>query len=465
MTRFTLPTTLRRLALLTTTLLTFPLAASAAPIATVTDGPWSDPNTWSTLSTPSPSDDVTIGHNVTLASSTGALNSLVMNAGSLTATGWNTKIEAVDVTLNAGTVTHTIQSDRNGGDGWDADARVWIEATNVTVAVGASIDVSERGFQGASPPDSGNAAYGPGRGIRQGGGGYGGRGAIVTNWGGSVRGPIYGDPWTPIDPGSGGGRNANSPSFDRGGHGGGAIYIDASGALNIDGGLYADGQKGGNRGAGGSGGGIYVAAASLAGVGVLSATGGDFSSGTYNASGGGGRISVQAISSTFSGSASVLPGADGTQAAIIQPEAGTFFQQVGAPSLGALDTTLDGNPAMDTALSVTANPEGVVFDRVIDSWTAELMQWTDDSRDTTGASLANLATYTLTGLIPDFRFYSVKVDGVNISGGHITSSSTGTIPAFDVNLAGAQTIVVQTPEPASAALLALGGLAMLRRRR
>ena len=110
-------------------------------------------------------------------------------------------------------------------------------------------------------------------------GSYGGRG-----WNASYGGPTYGSTNYPVQAGSGGAGSAGS--------GGGLICIQADlGTVRVDGTLNADGTTTASWcSGGGSGGGIFIACRSFAGVGTLQANGGGH--GEYGGGGGGGRIAV-----------------------------------------------------------------------------------------------------------------------------------------------------------------------------
>ncbi|MCA9058952.1 MAG: hypothetical protein KDA85_10640, partial [Planctomycetaceae bacterium] len=114
--------------------------------------------------------------------------------------------------------------------------------------------------------------------------------------GGDNSSATYGSITNPVSLGSGGYSGA----------GGGAIIINASGNVTVDGELSAGGQDGGTyRGAGGS---INVTAAFLTGSGTISANGG--SSSTNHASGSGGRISLNnVVTDTFDGTLEANGGA------------------------------------------------------------------------------------------------------------------------------------------------------------
>ncbi len=163
-------------------------------------------------------------------------------------------------------------------DGTNGGA-IKIQAGSLTVAAGGRINADGLGFMGRQSA----RGYGPGGGYfstEGGGGGYGGRGG---NYGGGIGGPACGATNWPVLPGSGG---AASSSFVPG-NAGGLVWIEASGAVRVDGTLSADGVAGA-QGAG-SGGGIAIAAKAFSGsaLGVLRAVGGQGGGG-----GGGGRIAV-----------------------------------------------------------------------------------------------------------------------------------------------------------------------------
>lgn len=145
-------------------------------------------------------------------------------------------------------------------------------------------------IDGALSADAAGYPYeqGPGAGSSRTGAGYGGRGSY---------GNYYGDPWAPDRLGSGGGHDASNPS---GGSGGGAILIDATGAVVVNGTLSANGQNGTGRSGGGSGGSLWLRGASIAGSGTVTADGG--SANTSHATGsGGGRIAFDTPQNIFTG--------------------------------------------------------------------------------------------------------------------------------------------------------------------
>ncbi|MEI7437190.1 MAG: hypothetical protein WCL16_10350 [bacterium] len=164
---------------------------------------------------------------------------------------------------------------------------------NLTIPPNAGFNADSKGFNGVWN----GSGYGPGAGTYTGGGaGYGGKGGN-TSLGGAAGNP-YGSTNAPIQPGSGGGAhpNATAPS-----PGGGEVWIEAAGNVQLDGTITANGQSGyysptDMRSGCGSGGGIFILCSGLSGgaSGVLSANGGSGTNftGRSGGGGGGGRISV-----------------------------------------------------------------------------------------------------------------------------------------------------------------------------
>ncbi|MEI6588205.1 MAG: hypothetical protein WCO05_04640, partial [Candidatus Moraniibacteriota bacterium] len=160
---------------------------------------------------------------------------------------------------------------------------VRINAVNVTVGTSAFIDANGGGYA---------SLRGPGKGANGVGASYGGRGSVNSYT------STYGSRINPINLGSGG----------YGTVGGGAIDIEATGTLTVDGTIRANGG-----GAGASGGSILLNANLITdsqnGTGVISA---DSPFASYSDSGGGGRIAftnaciftgtMSAIGATCSGS-------------------------------------------------------------------------------------------------------------------------------------------------------------------
>jgi hypothetical protein len=261
----------------------WPMAAMAAKSTTATSsGNWTD-GIWN-AGAPDEGDDVTIDSGVTVTlSSTPAygLNSFTAN-GTLVFTNWDTSLSAATVTIGA-TGSATLPPAFTDSQ---MSNRVYFICTDFTLASGGSINVNGKGWAGGLGTPSPTAGSGPGRG----GVAYGGGGASYVGLGQSggdalgIPGPIYGVKEAPLDPGSGGG--GDSASATPGGAGGGAVRIEASGTVSVNGPINANGNIGG-----GSGGSIFITCRIFAGTGgVLSADG---ANGTYwGGAGSGGRIAV-----------------------------------------------------------------------------------------------------------------------------------------------------------------------------
>ncbi|MBO7721521.1 MAG: hypothetical protein J6T01_03850 [Kiritimatiellae bacterium] len=176
-------------------------------------------------------------------------------------------------------------------------------AGDATVSAGAAISVVSNGFYYCQGPAVGLSSGGAG-------GSHGGRGYGYVETKGSHRpGHCYGSICSPETLGSSGGEinNASLP--------GGALRLVVGGVLTLDGTLTAKpGVK--NRSGGvstracGSGGSVWVTAASIAGGGLISADG---AGGSSFGSSAGGRVSVQltghaALFSSFSGSVTAYGG-------------------------------------------------------------------------------------------------------------------------------------------------------------
>ena len=202
-----------------------------------------------------------------------------------------------------------------------------INATNISVGVGGTINSNSKGCPSSQSGSSGSCVnegggVGSGEGedgaIGQGGagGGYGGAGGTNSN-DNKDGGISYGSALVPVLLGSGGGT-----ADDDGGVGGGAVKINATDTLNVSGTIVANGGVGttewGDGSGGGSGGSVLVYTNSLIGSGSFSANGGNGADDTSTDGGGGsgGRIVVYYNSSTLTDmSSSSASGGSGPGAA------------------------------------------------------------------------------------------------------------------------------------------------------
>jgi len=276
-----------------------PLTAGAANRIWVgpTNGDWFTTINWAPGDNwPQAGDTVSVTNgSVLLTNSTAYLGTFTITNASLTFTNWNSALQAVTVNVQSGAVMrHPPQNatTTNGSGGWDADSRVYILCTNLTIDAGGTIDVTGRGYAGGGRYTNG---FGPGGGYGNTqcglGGGYGGLGGNGGNGALRTQALVYGSAALPTDPGSGGGGgDANGGAS---GNGGGAVWLVAASNATVNGSIIADGT-GPNPASyqgGGSGGGVYLKAQKLLGTGSITARGG---SGTanYSSGGGGGRIGL-----------------------------------------------------------------------------------------------------------------------------------------------------------------------------
>lgn len=267
-------------------------------------GDWSDPANWSG-DVPDAGDTVVVtsavAQTIMLNRSTAKLAHLTLGAGmTIVCQEWMTRIEAETVEVGDGAKITC------AGPFWDrTDAvhaeftpsnRVWIVCENLTVAAGGSIDVNGRGYGDTVSSGAARDGYGPGAPRRPGadtalytlpashGGIGGGKISLPTPYG-SVREPTV--------PGSSGCPIGSDSWKDSCRPGGGAVRIDATGCVSVNGTVTANGSRGGSygRAGAGSGGSVLVTCARIAGTGMICANGGTSDYGDlYSA--GGGRIAI-----------------------------------------------------------------------------------------------------------------------------------------------------------------------------
>ena len=230
---------------------------------------------------------VAAGENVEIDSATPSLKSLTV-AGRVTVTSWDACLKAVTVTVaDGGVLTCTGAFEKS------SMGRVWIQCQDMTVAAGGKIDVSECGYRSAERLTTAGApvnGYGPGAAVQYGmGASHGGLGGLNV-WSASYNPMIgrkadfsdmlYDDPRAPVEPGSSG----RSSQFAKGGCGGGAVRIEATGCVTVNGAILASGggvahadiYTQGNHGTAGAGGSIYISCETFKGQGgVLRADGGN----------------------------------------------------------------------------------------------------------------------------------------------------------------------------------------------
>ncbi|MBI3986495.1 MAG: hypothetical protein HY343_06225, partial [Lentisphaerae bacterium] len=244
---------------------------------------------WSLAHIPLAGEDVVItaaGANVQLTAATPALASLTLNR-TITFTNWTTSLQATNVTIQSGGMMTCGGPYSNGF----MSNRVFVICSNMTIDAGGSINVNARGYAAAN---AGLDGQGPGGGIGAAanygsGPGYGGRGGRSETAVNKRGGYVYGSVTNPVDPGSGG----SGSSGNTGGAGGGAVRIQATGLVTVNGTITADGGvPGGVTCTGGSGGGVWIDCNTFAGInGVIQAQGKNYGNWPAGA-GGGGRIAI-----------------------------------------------------------------------------------------------------------------------------------------------------------------------------
>lgn len=238
-------------------------------------------------------------------------------------------------------------------------------------------------YQTINGSSNGGAGFGPG----------GGLGATAAPFIQGARGTFLGSPdLLPLVGGSGGGGGASSsPSAGcgggGGGGGGGAILIAANGTIRLDGNshIYADGSSRGDpdnfgcgtRGGGGAGGAIRLVANSITGTGFLGARGGRGDSAGDHIFAPTGRIRMESLTNTFTGSTDPIaaratsPGplvsplnprvriTSINGAPIADPPAGVygtaFDVVIPAPTLVPINFSTSGVPT-NTTVEVTVKP-------------------------------------------------------------------------------------------------------------
>lgn len=215
---------------------------------------------------------------------------------------------AGSVTIQTGVVLAHSSSDSVGID---------ITTGALTIEVGASLDANYRGCLGGQTSSEDGQGPNETTGIcatsesGAGGGAIGGGGGAghAGNGGNAVNpnnfGVAYGDSSQPMLLGAGGGAAVDTD----GGDGGGAIRLDVSGTLTIDGTITSNGEDGEDStnvgGGGASGGSVFLSTNNLTGAGTITAQGGVGGDATGNntadgGGGSGGRVVIEYESSAFS---------------------------------------------------------------------------------------------------------------------------------------------------------------------
>jgi hypothetical protein len=279
-------------------------------------GNWTSSTNWSPVGIPGIEDQAVISTGTVTISDTRLTGGLIVtNGGIVLFTNWTASLTASNVVVATGG-TITVAGPFIDGQ---MSNRIYVVCTNLTVEPGGQILADYKGYASAF-----NASgFGPGKGvvignIKGGGAGHGGRGGSSSTgypFSADTGGGVYDSLNAPIQPGSGG---AGQDNAGFGGSGGGAIRIQASGTVTVNGNITARGQNGlpwGPLVSGcGSGGAIWINCVTFAGNnGVINADGGTgagYGPGASGGGGGGGRIAVlyQTLSTPHAVSLSAVSG-------------------------------------------------------------------------------------------------------------------------------------------------------------
>ena len=277
------------------------LSASAETKTWTGTGNWNTPGNWSPFGVPDAADDALLASGICTLTDAVTVRTLT-NQATLSFSCWNLPLTADNVAvLNAATVTHVANT--ASASPWTANAGVFIQCANVTVEVGGQVSVSELGYRGGTMNVSGR---GPGRSTTAyypGGAGHGGKGG--EGYGLTPSGSTCGSRTEPNYPGSGAAGGGTASYI--GGHGGGYVRIEASGAMTINGSVTANGGNAAGHAGAGAGGSIWLSCNTLSGTGLIYANGGNTAG--NGGGGGGGRIAVSAATPTdFGGRISAKAG-------------------------------------------------------------------------------------------------------------------------------------------------------------
>lgn len=259
-------------------------------------GEWTEPTNWSLGTVPAADEKVIIADgSVSLASgaATPLYKELQVQAGAtLVVSNWNTCVQAEKINV-FGTITTPGAFKTGDASGLDnPPCRVWLKCADLTISTGGKIDMDGKGWEGGtygvvggtSSPAKGKG-WGPGASSDSNFGashaGYGAMAVVNANCGAP-----YDDPYAPTYPGSGG-WTTYSAAGNKGTDGGGAVRIEATGTVRVNGSILASAKDGGGQPSctsqwSGSGGSVWITCATFEGNGgEIRADGGDADIGVY----------------------------------------------------------------------------------------------------------------------------------------------------------------------------------------
>lgn len=320
----------------------------------------------------------------------------------------------LNVTNNAILYPQSTYTDNDDGSG----AKIYLSG-DLTVDTGSSINAKGAGYRYNSGPGAGTGSTLVGGGA--GHGGAGGRGDTGTG------GPSYGITMLPVTLGSGG-------TTTGGGNGGGAIYIDCSGDIILNGNIDASANDGfpssGAHGSGGSGGSVFLRAETLTGSANILADGGDAIG--YSGGGSGGRIAIFSdLSSYNTANISAAAGAAGGDLNSANGETGTIF--IFNTSTGDIEASNDVTFEADQGI----NPDGSFRDDgiyyfnsliVSDGATVTIGSRHTNEEDGRGVTInldGNLTIESGSSIVTDGQGYSGASGPGKGNGGSAQSASGG----------------------------------------
>lgn len=250
-------------------------------------GIWNDAGSWKNEygfnGVPALGDKVTVGKGKTVlvTNSTETVSEIAVS-GTLVITNWTTCLSATDITVqNGGAITCGPASRTMEGM-----SRVWIACSNLTVVAGGKVDADKKGYLG----EADTRGAGPGAPVGASSNGslaapsHGGFGGVDQTASTKAKGALpYDDPAAPTLPGSSGRATSfNADPLLYKARGGGAVLIQATGAVVVDGDILASGENADHTGTGnaswrgepGSGGSVFITCRTIAGAGSIRADGG-----------------------------------------------------------------------------------------------------------------------------------------------------------------------------------------------
>ncbi|MDD5707591.1 MAG: hypothetical protein PHR35_16845, partial [Kiritimatiellae bacterium] len=263
-------------------------AASAATWIGTGTGDWNVPSNWDPASVPTTGDTVVIANDnasVLLTNAVGYFDSLLLsNKVTLVFSNWVTSLSAGNITIATNAAMQCSGPYTNNA----MSNRVYLVCTNLAIHPGGRIDVNELGYAGGGPNTvEGQYAAGNGPGHWTRSSVYGGMSKAALLPVGSATNAEF----------AGSGATAGYHVSSRGGHGGGAVRIEAIDRVDISGSITANGGAPvgtQTHASSGTGGGIYIACRVISGTnGRVEAKGGTGATGVgVGQVGTGGRIAV-----------------------------------------------------------------------------------------------------------------------------------------------------------------------------